>query len=60
LCIRWLRCLRSSASVPGIRAERLIRALAELPSEVYGVSVEAISDHAALRADAMLLRNDKA
>lgn len=41
-------------------AEDLPRALAELASELYGVPAERLQEHAALRAEAMTIRDDKA
>lgn len=38
----------------------LERALAELPAEIYRVPAERLMEHARLRAEAMLLRDDKA
>jgi hypothetical protein len=40
--------------------EDLVRALAELPAEIYRVPAERLMEHARLRAEAMLLRDDKA
>ena len=41
-------------------AEDLPRALAELASELYGVPADKLQEHAALRAEAMTIRDDKA
>ncbi|HEX8473016.1 MAG TPA: hypothetical protein VF666_03210 [Pyrinomonadaceae bacterium] len=38
----------------------LERALAELPSELYRVPIEPLAEHARLRAQAMLIRDDRA
>ena len=40
--------------------EDLDRALAELPAEVYRAPVESVLEHARLRAEAMLIRDDRA
>lgn len=41
-------------------AQDLARALAELQAEIYRVPVERLTEHAALRADAMTIRDTKA
>jgi hypothetical protein len=40
--------------------EALSRALAELPAEIYRLPAERLMEHARLRAEAMLIRDDKA
>jgi hypothetical protein len=40
--------------------EALNRALAELPAEIYQIPAARLMEHARLRAEAMLIRDDKA